>query len=131
MKIANFCLFSHQQYGGINHAILRENQQYSPEDIQFSNRTTQGNYTEEPRISHLHNSIEAHRISPINSKNVIPGHSNYSIILTGQLLKLISLNLSYLLVLFFIIKSKKTNNYLKIKISLPNTSVTKYMESSQ
>ena len=73
--------------------ILHENWQYSPEDIQISNRTMQGNYTEELRISHLCDSIEAHRISPLNSKNVIPSHSNCSIISAGQPLKLISLNL--------------------------------------
>ena len=97
--------------------ILRENQRYSSEDIRFSNRTMQCDSREEPRISHL------------NFKNVIPSHTNYSIISTGKPFKLIFFNqafFSFLLVLFFIIKSKKTNNYFTIKISLFNTSVTKY-----
>ena len=78
--------------------ILRENQRYSPEDIQFSNRTMQCDSREEPRISHL------------NFKNVIPSHTNYSIILTGKPFKLIFFNqafFSFLLVLFFIIKIKE------------------------
>ena len=93
-----------------------------------ANRTKEGDYTEEQRISDLCDSIEELRISPLNSKMQFPV-IQITLMSTGQQFKLIALNqalISYLLVLFFIIKFKKRNNYFKIKISLFNISVTKY-----
>ena len=70
----------------------------------------EGDYTEEPRISHLCDSIEELGISPLNFKNAIPSHSNYYIMSTGQQFELIALNqalFSYLIVLFFIKKNQR------------------------